>query len=49
MTTYSRWRLWKEAKGFLGEPVDLAKGDEPCGRTILKAVCWMERVAEFAR
>ena len=41
---------------FGGSPADLAdyllaRGDEPCGRTvpeaILKAVAWMEKVAEF--
>ena len=30
----------------------MARGDEPCGRTvpeaIMKAVCWIERVAEWA-
>ena len=60
VTTYSRWRLWlREAKDGRppGLPADLAdyimaRGDEPCGRTvpeaIMKAVCWIERVAEWA-
>ena len=51
--------MWlKEAKDISppGDPVDLAdyiltRGDEPCGRTvpeaILKAISWMEKVAEF--
>ena len=49
VTTYSRWRLKDGSPP--GLPADLAdyimaRGDEPCGRTvpeaILKAVCWIE-------
>ena len=56
---YKRWRLWlQEAKRVdpPGRPADLVDyllvlRDEPCARTVpdslLKAVSWMEKVAEF--
>ncbi|CAE7794108.1 unnamed protein product [Symbiodinium sp. CCMP2456] len=56
---YRQWRLWLgEAKLRLppGRPSDLvdyllARRDEPCGRwvpeAILKAIAWVEKVAEF--
>ena len=56
---YRQWRLWLgEAKlrhppGRPSDLVDylLARRDEPCGRStpeaILKAIAWVERVAEF--
>ena len=56
---YRQWRQWlQEAKSVSmpGTEADLidylmARWEEPCGRTIpeviLKAVAWMERVAEF--
>ena len=59
VTMYKRWRLWlQEAKrvDFPGRPADLLDyllvlRDEPCARTapdsLLKAVSWMEKVAEF--
>ena len=59
VTIYGRWRIWlrgAKARDPPGSPADLAdyllaRGDEPCGRTvpeaILKAVAWMEKVAEF--
>ena len=59
VTIYDRWRIWlrgAKARDPPGSPADLAdyllaRGDEPCGRTvpeaILKAVAWMEKVAEF--
>ena len=37
----------RRRRGPPGELRTSPRGDEPCGRTILKAVCWMERVAEF--
>ena len=60
VTIYGRWRIWlrgAKARDPPGSPADLAgyllaRGDEPCGRTvpeaILKAVAWMEKVAEFS-
>ena len=59
VTMYKRWRLWlQEAKRVdpPGRPADLVDyllvlRDEPCARTVpeslMKAVSWMERVAEF--
>ena len=59
LSYYRQWRLWLgEAKlrGPPGCPADLvdhllARRDEPCGRsvprTIIKAVAWVEKVAEF--
>ena len=59
VTMYKRWQLWlQEAKRVdpPGRPADLgdhpsARRDEPCARTVpdslLKAVSWMEKVAEF--
>ena len=59
VTMYKRWRLWlQEAKRVdpPGRPADLVDyllvlRDEPCARTVpdslLKAVSWMEKVAEF--
>ena len=59
VTIYGRGRIWlrgAKARDPPGSPADLAdyllaRGDEPCGRTvpeaILKAVAWMEKVAEF--
>ena len=59
LSYYRQWRLWlAEAKLRYppGRPADLvdyllARRDEPCGRSvpeaILKAISWMERVAEF--
>ena len=59
VTMYKRWRLWlQEAKRVdpPGRPADLVHyllvvRDEPCARTVpdslLKAVSWMEKVAEF--
>ena len=58
VTMYKRWRLWlQEAKCVApGRPADLvdylmALRDEPCARTVpdslLKAISWMEKVAEF--
>ena len=59
VTVFQQWRLWLlEAKQIVppGRPSDLvdyliARRDEPCGRSIpeliLKAICWMEKVAEF--
>ena len=59
LSYYRQWRLWlAEAKLRYppGRPADLvdyllARRDEPCGRSvpeaILKAISWMEKVAEF--
>ena len=59
VTMYKRWRLWlQEAKRVdpPGRPADLVDyllvlSNEPCTRTVpdslLKAVSWMEKVAEF--
>ena len=56
VTMYKRWRLWlQEAKRVdpPGRPADLVNylRDEPCAWTVphslLKAVSWMEKVAEF--
>ena len=59
VTMYERWRLWlQEAKRVdpPGRPTNLVDyllvlEDEPCARTVpdslLKAVPWMEKVAEF--
>ena len=59
VTMHKRWRLWlQEAKSVdpPGRPADLVDyllvlRDEPCARTVpdslLKAVSWMEKVAEF--
>ena len=59
VTMYKRWRLWlQEAKHVdpPGRAADLVEyllvlRDEPCARTVpdslLKAVSWMEKVAEF--
>ena len=59
VTVFQQWRLWLlEAKqivppGRPSDPVDylIAGRDEPCGRSIpeliMKAICWMEKVAEF--
>ena len=59
VTMYKRWRLWlQEAKRVdpPGRPADLVDylmvlRDEPCARTVpdslLKAISWMEKVAEF--
>ena len=59
VTVFQQWRLWLlEAKQLAppGRPSDLvdyllARRDEPCGKSIpeliLKAICWMEKVAEF--
>ena len=59
VTVFQQWRLWLlEAKQIVppGRPSDLvdyllARRDEPCGRSIpepiMKAICWMEEVAEF--
>ena len=59
VTVLQQWRLWLlEAKQIVppGRPSDLvdyllARRDEPCGRSIpeliMKAICWMEKVAEF--
>ena len=59
VTVFQQWRLWLlEAKQIVppGRPSDLvdyllARRDEPCGRSIpeliMKAICWMEKVAEF--
>ena len=59
LSYYRQWRLWlAEAKLRYppGRPADLvdyllARRDEPCGRSvpeaILKAISWMERVAEY--
>ena len=59
LSYYRQWRLWlAEAKLRypLGRPADLvdyllARRDEPCGRSvpeaILKAISWMEKVAEY--
>ena len=59
LTLFRQWRLWLgEVKLRLppGRPIDLvdhlmARRDEPCGRTVpealLKAIAWMEKVAEF--
>ena len=61
LSYYRQWRLWlAEAKLRYppGRPADLvdyllARRDEPCGRSvpeaILKAISWMERVAEYPR
>ena len=60
VTVFQQWRLWLlESKQIVppGRPSDLvdyllARRDEPCGRSIpeliMKAICWMEKVAEFA-
>ena len=60
LSYYRQWRLWlAEAKLRYppGRPADLvdyllARRDEPCGRSvpeaILKAISWMERVAEYS-
>ena len=59
VTVFPQWRLWLlEAKQIMppGRPSDLvdyliARRDEPCGRSmpelVMKAICWMEKVAEF--
>ena len=59
VVVYQRWRLWLQEAKLLhppGRPVDLvdyllARRDEPCGRsvpeTIVKAIAWFEKVAEF--
>ena len=59
LSYYRQWRLWlAEAKLRYppGRPADLvdyllARRDEPCGRSvpeaILKAISWIEKVAEF--
>ena len=59
VTMYKRWRLWlQEAKCVdpPGRPADLVEylmvlRDEPCAWTVpdslLKAISWMEKVAEF--
>ncbi|OLP79318.1 hypothetical protein AK812_SmicGene40405 [Symbiodinium microadriaticum] len=59
LSYYRQWRLWlAEAKLRYppGRPTDLvdyllARRDEPCGRSvpeaILKAISWVEKVAEF--
>ena len=59
VTVFQQWRLWLlEAKQIVppGRPSDLvdyliARRDEPCGKSIpeliMKAICWMETVAEF--
>ena len=59
VTVFQQWRLWLlEAKQIVppGRPSDLvdyllARRDEPCGKSIpeliMKAICWMEKVAEF--
>ena len=59
VTVFQQWRLWLlEAKQIVppGRPSDLvdyllARRDEPCGRSIpeliMKAICWMEKVAEL--
>ena len=59
LSYYRQWRLWlAEAKLRYppGRPADLvdyllARRDEPCGRSvpeaILKAISWMEKVAEY--
>ncbi|OLQ12812.1 hypothetical protein AK812_SmicGene3334 [Symbiodinium microadriaticum] len=59
LTYYKHWRLWLgEAKLRMprGRPADwvgylLNRRDEPCGRTVpealLKAIAWVENVAEF--
>ena len=59
LSCYRQWRLWlAEAKLRYppGRPADLvdyllARRDEPCGRSvpeaILKAISWMEKVAEY--
>ena len=56
---YRQWRLWlgeaklRQPPGRPSDLVDylLARRDEPCGRSapeaILKAIVWVERVAEF--
>ena len=56
---YRQWRLWlgeaklRQPPGRPSDLVDylLARRDEPCGRSapeaILKAIAWVERVAEF--
>ena len=60
VTVFQQWRLWLlEAKQIIppGRPSDLvdyllARRDEPCGKSfpeqIMKAICWMEKVAEFS-
>ena len=60
VTVFQQWRLWLlEAKQIVppGRPSDLvdyllARRHEPCGRSIpeliMKAICWLEKVAEFA-
>ena len=59
VVVYQRWRLWLQEAKLLhppGRPIDLVdylltRRDEPCGRsvpeTIVKAVAWFEKVAEF--
>ena len=59
VTVFQQWRLWLlEAKQIVppGRPSDLidyplARRDEPRGKSIpeliMKAICWMEKVAEF--
>ena len=56
---YRQWRLWlgeaklRQPPGRPSDLVDylLARRDEPCGRSapeaILKAIAWVERIAEF--
>ena len=60
VTVFQQWRLWLlEAKQIVppGRPSNLvdyllARRDEPCGKKIpeliMKAICWMEKVAEFS-
>ena len=59
LSYYRQWRLWlgeaklRQPPGRPSDLVDylLARRDEPCGRStpeaILKAIAWVERVAEF--
>ena len=59
VTVFQQWRLWLlEAKQLAppGRPSDLvdyllARRDEPCRKSIpeliMKAICWMEKVAKF--
>ena len=55
VTVFQQWRLWLlEAKQLSppGRPSDLVdylltRRDEPLPELIMKAICWMEKVAEF--
>ena len=59
VVVYQRWRLWLQEAKLLsppGRPIDLVDyllvcRDEPCGRsvpeTIMKAISWFEKIAEF--